>query len=236
MSYYIQITTKCNYRCRHCCFSCTEQGEDMTMNTFEQAIKSIDPKELAKWKLSRIALGGGEPTLHPHFWDMIELCIKNGYSGKKLWLATNGSQREITKKLSEMAKRGELAVSVSKDRYRPPLDPEVEEWFKNDCKDEKDLRSIYINNRAIKMGRARRIRGAKEQCCCEGPFIIPNGDVYQCGCDERIKIGNVYTEYKYIWDNLYKSLCSKELLRRGIPPSYTPGIYGLIPKRIINSN
>ena len=61
MNPYIQITTVCNYRCRHCCFSCTEEGEYMTMDTFKAALKSTDLERLQQniYPYNRIVLGGG---------------------------------------------------------------------------------------------------------------------------------------------------------------------------------
>ena len=224
MNPYIQITTVCNYRCRHCCFSCTEQGEYMTMDTFRAALKCSDLGKIKqnKYPYNRIVIGGGEPTLHPNFWEMIELSMVNGFTGEKIWLATNGSQKETTKRLSEMAHKGEISVSVSVDQFRPPLDPEVKEWFTKDIGDKKDLRSFYINNVPIKMGRAKRMRGVVS-CCCQAIFITPDGNAYQCGCPERIKIGDVFKGYRYITYGIGDSpTCSRDIKKLGIPPSFAP--------------
>ena len=168
---------------------------------------------------------GGEPTLHPNFWEMVELSMASGYVGKKIWMATNGSQKETTKKLAEMAQKGLISVSVSVDRFRPPLDSEVKEWFtkeEKDEKDEKDLRSFYINNIPLKMGRGKRLRGVTG-CCCQAIFITPNGDVHQCGCPDRLKIGDVFKGYKYIYyGTLGLPSCSRDIKKIGIPPSFAP--------------
>ena len=36
---YIQISTKCNMSCSHCCMKATANGEDMTPETFRAAVK-----------------------------------------------------------------------------------------------------------------------------------------------------------------------------------------------------
>lgn len=188
MSSYIQITTICNYKCPHCCFSCTKKGEHMTFEVFKQAVEYIrdNGEEL-------LTIGGGEPTLHPQFWDMIGYGIVNGFYGGNIWLATNGSQKETMKRLSDLAKNGIMSVSVSNDSFHPPLDPEVKEWFTKKREESsaayRDFRSFHGPEYPVKRGRYKK---GKDECCCEGPFIKPNGDIYHCGCPKSIKIGDVW--------------------------------------------
>ncbi len=58
---YIQITTRCNMSCEHCCYSCTHEGEDMSLETFRNCL-GFDEYN---------TLGGGEPTIHPLFWQFL---------------------------------------------------------------------------------------------------------------------------------------------------------------------
>lgn len=185
MSHYVQITTVCNYKCPHCCFSCTEKGKHMSIKTFKQVLKYIKGDE-------NIVIGGGEPTIHPKFWDIIGLCLTNGYYGNNLWMASNGSQKEIMKRLSDMARNGIMRVSVSNDRFHPPLDPDIKRWFtKKDFENdfENDFRAFHGPTTPIKIGRSKT--GIKA-CCCEGAFINPKGDIYHCGCPKSPKIGDVW--------------------------------------------
>ena len=193
MSHYVQITTVCNYKCPHCCFSCTEKGKHMSIKTFKQVLKYIEGDE-------NIVIGGGEPTLHPKFWDIIGLCLTSGYYGSNLWMASNGSQKEIMSRLSDMARNGIMSVSISNDRFHPPLDPDIKRWFtkdKNIGSSTIDLNRHYDNDyrgfhgpmNPIKIGRSKT--GIKA-CCCEGPFINPKGDIYHCGCPKSPKIGDVW--------------------------------------------
>jgi len=168
----------------------------MTMKTFKQALTHIDSEYLI--------IGGGEPTLHPKLFEMIGIGISKGFYGEHLYMVTNGSQKDIMYKLSNMAKDGIMKVLVSNDQYHPPLDLEVKKWFtKSESsygRSDRDFRG-FNGERCdpIRTGRAKELAESREGvCCCEGPFIVPNGDVYQCGCDERIKIGDVFNGFEYI--------------------------------------
>lgn len=207
---YFQITQKCNMSCKHCCFSMNKTGDDMAFETF----KTI----LNKWygiiqESSRlVTIGGGEPTLHPKFWDFIGQAALYGTP----WLATNGSNKKDALKLCELAKKGAVAVALSLDRWHDPIDLEVVEAFSkgltmtnygfyklmtNYCNptDLREIRTVII---PYKGGRAHNIQGSRNYCPCPGLQFIPNGDIYTCGCDAAPKIGTVKKgitdlQYKY---------------------------------------
>ena len=126
---YTHITTKCNMTCAHCCYAATMKGRDMTLKMFKTILK--------KWSgtintgSNYIVLGGGEPTMHPEFWEFVEYAQRCGYP----WLATNGSNTETALKLCEMAKTGELSCALSIDEWHDPIDPEVVKAFKDDMVD-----------------------------------------------------------------------------------------------------
>lgn len=73
---YVEITERCNMTCAHCAANATAIGEDMTIKVFKKAIKS------AIGQSEEIYLGGGEPTLHPKFMDMLNYAIKCICNGK----------------------------------------------------------------------------------------------------------------------------------------------------------
>ena len=54
---YVMITTRCNMTCCHCAYSCTAEGEDMSMDTFRRAIDFMH-----EWGEEPISIGGGERT------------------------------------------------------------------------------------------------------------------------------------------------------------------------------
>lgn len=187
---YLMITSKCNYKCRHCCFSCSKRGQHMSMEVVEQSLKRFSDCEL-------LVIGGGEPTLHPQFWDIIKLCKEHGYFGKKLWMCSNGSQKEIMRKLSKMADKEEIRVSISDDTFHPPLDEEVKKWFtdtEHHFSSFDHFKSIQNVIDPMPLGRWKgQPSWRKGECCCEGPFIKPNGKVYQCGCPRGVLIGDVWS-------------------------------------------
>lgn len=90
---YIQITTICNMSCPHCCMSCgtNYKGQHMTMDNFRKALALNNEYN------SLIAIGGGEPTLHPKFKQIIYEAIEatDEWSDMPPWLATNGSNKEL---------------------------------------------------------------------------------------------------------------------------------------------
>ena len=91
---YLQITTKCNMTCAHCCYNCSTRGKHGNYNTIIDAIafaREIDDET--------IAIGGGEPTLHPQFFDILKHCLNNFTHA---WMATNGSQTETMLRLANI--------------------------------------------------------------------------------------------------------------------------------------
>lgn len=90
---YLQITTKCNMSCGHCCFSCGKYGRHMKWDTFLDALHFIEDRD------SVISIGGGEPTLHPRFFDILKTCLQNFDA---VWLAINGSQTNTMFRLANI--------------------------------------------------------------------------------------------------------------------------------------
>lgn len=60
------LTTRCNMSCEHCCSNCTAEGQDMSYETWGKALAFV-----LDWGGETISLGGGEPTLHPLFWQIL---------------------------------------------------------------------------------------------------------------------------------------------------------------------
>lgn len=89
---YLQITTKCNMQCPHCCFSCNNKGKHANYNVVLDAIRYA-----SKHDDCAISIGGGEPTLHPRFFDILRNCLENF---DYVWMATNGSQTKVMLRLA----------------------------------------------------------------------------------------------------------------------------------------
>jgi hypothetical protein len=162
---------------------------------------------------SYIIFGGGEPTLHPKFWKFIGYALKYGLP----WVATNGSNAEDAIILCEMAKKGVVHAVLSQDRWHDPIDQRVtdlymegltrhetewyDEWYAEPgkCLDRREVRSVKI---PINSGRAAYVPETRKGCCCPGLKVVPNGDIFACGCEDAPNIGTVKTgvedpQYKY---------------------------------------
>lgn len=206
-SMYIQLTTRCNMRCKHCGFACTAKGEDMPMEVFKKTI------EWAAEYDDTISLGGGEPTIHPQFMEMLGLSIL--YANEHIpWLATNGKETKIALKLAQLAKCGIISCELSQDPFHEKIDPKVVEAFKkyrpydNYTENKKDYRGVRnTSHNLIKAGRCKK---GDDYCICEEIFIKPNGDIHQCGCKNSTKIGNVLTD---IPSQIEMEVCYKNVER-----------------------
>jgi len=87
-----QITDRCNLRCRHCYI-----GDGLHQDLLYKKILKI-LKEFEEIQGLRLLLSGGEPLLHPHFWEIND--ILRDYSFRSV-LLSNGTliDREIVRRL-----------------------------------------------------------------------------------------------------------------------------------------
>ena len=183
---YIQITSRCNMTCAHCGMNCTHEGEDMTLETLKKVLNlGLD---------NTYIIGGGEPTIHPDFWQMFGLIL--GHSDMYTWMATNGSMTGIAIALSGLAKGSDrLGVALSQDSYHDPINWSVVEAFERDGNEIRNVTGIEV-----KSGRCDW--GDESRCICDELFVKPNGDIHMCGCLDSLKIGDcdegIYPGYSHI--------------------------------------
>ncbi len=191
---YIQITTRCQMSCAHCCYSCTKQGEDMSLDTFRRCLKTC--REYDEYPF----LGGGEPTLHPQFEKFLLEAIASNTSSIKVGIITNGGIKKRALMLASLTKQDIIMAQLSRDEYHDPIDDEVVEAF---CELTHGIRDTSRNGTLSPLphGRGRellQIEGFEDydysevDCCCPDILVKPNGDVYQCGCEHSPLIGNVH--------------------------------------------
>ncbi len=81
----LEITSRCDLACPVCLAGSRPQGEDLTLQQIEPALRRLVEYEGG---LPRIQLGGGEPTGHPKLPEIITLVRSLG--GKRIELDTNG--------------------------------------------------------------------------------------------------------------------------------------------------
>jgi len=167
----------------------------MEREVFLQACK------LAADRCEYIAIGGGEPTMHPLFWDYIGLAIAYQQEGPP-WMATNGKITETALTLARLARKGILSVELSRDQYHEDIDQDVitaftiekRSYIGQRSEDHRGIRDITQNGQRepIPQGRAKKIIHTKQtECACNDLFVAPNGDLYTCGC-QNVRLGTVF--------------------------------------------
>lgn len=200
---YIQITDRCNMRCAHCAFSCTEEGADMSMSLFKKIAN--------KYSGDSITLGGGEPTLHPYFDAIIGISL---LSFDSVLIVSNGSNSRKTLQLIQLAEGCEkLTFQVSIDEYHNWPSKEVYSMIRGKPHLIRDTSSHIIN-----VGRAVDNQlGGRDGCVCDDPLVKPNGDVYYCGCSDAPKIGHILDNELPSTYGCHKENCDgeRELEARG---------------------
>ena len=220
---YLQITTRCNMKCAHCCYSCTEKGQDMSRDIAFKALKYAENMGDA------ITIGGGEPTVHPLFWDILGLSLVHVTDDMNVHVITNGKNSKDAIKLASLAKRGVIGAEVSQDRWHEPISDEVYEAFTKDKRDyiynndhrPPDMRGVRSVKTICKQGRGRNIAGAKVECCCDDLVVDPEGKLFACGC-KREQFGTIFypevpQEY-YERDSKCSKAAAKERARARVEP------------------
>jgi len=205
---YIRITSRCNMACAHCGFSCSaNHGKHMDMWTFQKALDfALDLGE------ETIELGGGEPTLHPHFFKI----LRRSMAVCDVWLATNGSRKNTMLRMAnimDMEDYGEdeneydaivmrhdhnLAVDLSTDSYhdRSKVDDYVWNlWHRRAASH--NFSSFRIRNndgKIIDAGRAIKTKCAQDYggCIIPAMMIEPDGTIKACSRPGAPKMGTVF--------------------------------------------
>lgn len=176
---YVQITTRCNMTCSHCCFSCTAKGDDMNMRTFKAATKLIE-----RLGDETLTIGGGEPTLHKDFWAYLGIglsVVDRGGCG----LVTNGSRTEDALRLAHLGRENIIWVRLSQDQYHDKISDKVFNAFSKSRFESTSGVSIGTGRvdplpygRALENGEYKMV----DACICDGLFVDPLGSLFSCGC------------------------------------------------------
>jgi radical SAM protein with 4Fe4S-binding SPASM domain len=102
------ITRTCNLRCVHC-YSDSMAARYPGELDWKQMQTVV--KDLAAYQIPSLLLSGGEPLIHPHFFDLVDLATK---AGLKLTISTNGTL--ITPEKAALLKAANVAyVGISLD-------------------------------------------------------------------------------------------------------------------------
>lgn len=220
---YIRITSRCNMRCLHCCYSC-RPGAGMHA-PFDQV---IDMLAFAREQgHDSIALGGGEPTMHPRFFDILRIALQDF---DYVWFATNGSKYKTMRRLVDIIEgndfdnfsehddrlaiyqEGKLGVALSTDYYHDH--GMVHEWVRstwtrmaNNNRSGFEVRDVTRNHDGVSAtGRAKRTGvGWSEHCVCSSIIIEPDGRLKLCGCTKAPIIGHINTGIEKKWYRVINS-------------------------------
>jgi len=102
---FFEITDRCNLSCRHCGSSCTAEGRYLTAGDIESTLKTIRGDKPA------VCLTGGEPMLHPGFFEIAGLIRDMGFN----WGMTTNATLIDDDAARKLRQAGMSTVSVSLD-------------------------------------------------------------------------------------------------------------------------
>lgn len=146
-----------------------------------------------------IDIGGGEPTLHPLFWDFIGIALR--YKGGFIVsTATNGKRTDHALALARIAELKVLQVDLSLDEYHEPIDCEVVKAFEKPSgtmwtyDDFRGIRDVTHGGtmEPAPFGRAASWASSKDLRCPGNDLAVaPDGKIYACGC-RTVTYGTIY--------------------------------------------
>lgn len=220
---YLQITTRCNMTCAHCCYSCRPgKGTHADYQTI------IDMVSFAQGYEDTITIGGGEPTLHPRFFDVLRLCLDRF---DYVWMATNGSNTKAMYRLADIIdgndypdcdcenpdycrceggiyQEGKLGVALSQDYFHEQEKVSqkiVDLWTRRAVNRGSgfEIRNVtQARDGVAAQGRAKRTSsGWGDHCVCEAHILKPDGSIKLCGCIGAPTIGDIWRGIDAKWSD-----------------------------------
>jgi len=106
----VQIDERCNLRCAHCFVSATQQGGYMPLT---DVVTLVIPR-LIEARVQRVTLTGGEPTMHPNFFDVVRAFRA---ADMDVGVCTNATMLDDAR-IIELAAIGGVHCNVSLDGFR----------------------------------------------------------------------------------------------------------------------
>ena len=109
-----ELTLACNMRCRHCgSFAGEPRPDELSL---EECLDVAD--QLAALGCEKVTLGGGEPTLHPRWWEIGRALTRRGV---RVNIISNG-WRWTDEHLARAREAGLANVAFSLDGFQPAHD------------------------------------------------------------------------------------------------------------------
>lgn len=111
LSVNLDLTTACNFSCPHCVDSrLLNTGDYLDIETVKKSIDTLQHNGLR----SVILIGGGEPTIHKNFEEIVMFSKDQGL---QLGIATNGSRLDKVSAVAESLREGDwLRISIDAGR------------------------------------------------------------------------------------------------------------------------
>jgi hypothetical protein len=188
----------------------------MSQRTIQATIVFLE-KFLGHWRQKNcderqyITIGGGEPTLHPNFWEIMGVALKMFPFDMENFvpsvaIVTNGSVEKTSIRLANMAKNGEISATLSADQYHAGymVSQATRDAFgqpayirsRDESSEQHDFRDVRGSVFPIPVGRAKTTgvghSSQKNRCICSCLFIKSSGSIHFCGCPSSPRIGNVF--------------------------------------------
>jgi radical SAM protein with 4Fe4S-binding SPASM domain len=167
----IQITERCDLHCSHCFVSATRKGTDLSLCDY---IAKVLPA-LAKARVERVTLTGGEPFMHP---DLIKICDATLASGLTVGICTNATTLDADSMRFFERQLGRLHFNISLDGFRP----ESHGRFRGSV----DSFAQSLTN-ARRLGSAGLVQGILST-----PNVLAKCDEFVALCEFAIEIGAEY--------------------------------------------
>ena len=102
---FFEITSRCNLGCRHCGSSCTAKGEMLGVADVENTLQTLTTEK------PMVCLTGGEPMVHPNFFEIANRVHALGFS----WGMTTNATLIDENAATALKQAGMRTVSVSLD-------------------------------------------------------------------------------------------------------------------------
>ena len=113
----LEITQSCNLTCPTCYAGSSPQNKSfMSVEQFTTTIDGL--LEKGKGDADLIQLSGGEPTIHPEFFEILEIALDRGI--KQVYINTNAiklSRREFAERVASYGNR--VSVYLQFDGFKP---------------------------------------------------------------------------------------------------------------------
>ncbi len=120
----IEICTNCNLRCVNCDRSVRQAPSNEHMSVV-QVRKFVDESIALNWRWAQITLLGGEPTLHPHFDQIVgTLAVYHAHEPSTAFrVLSNGYGERVNAVLGSLPQWIACVVTHKDPRVRPTFSP-----------------------------------------------------------------------------------------------------------------